>query len=118
MNPIKTFFLTHAFSLVSGPIIGVLVYFCHEQLQKAWGWLDRQGPATKRAAAFGLSVVLTPVAATVGVVVPTACAGQTLLAADCLVALADQGWLAPAIGGAVALLTHAILKPGQPKPGA
>lgn len=113
---VKNFLITHAFSLISGPLIGVLVYFCHEQLQRAWGWLDAQNPTTKRIAAFVLSGALTPIAAAVGVQVPSACAGQTLVATDCLTALADKGWLAAAVGGAVALVTHAIVKPRKKPP--
>lgn len=114
----KSFLLTHAFSLIAGPTIGVLVYFCHEQLQKAWTWLDAQNATTKRIAAFILSAILTPIAAAVGVQVPAACAGQTLVATDCLVGLADKGWLAAALGGAVALVMHAIIKPGKKPPAA
>lgn len=109
----KTWLLAHAFGLISGPIVGVLVFFFHEQLQKAWGWLDAQPPLVKRLAAFVLAAILAPVTTVLGVAVPAACSAVPLVATDCLAVLADQSWLTVAVGGGVALLAHKILQPGS-----
>lgn len=110
----KAFLLTHTFGLISGPIIGVLVYFGHEQLQKAWTRLDNQSPTVKRVVAFVLSAALTPLAAMLGVALPASCSGADMDAVACVAGLADKGWLTAAVGGAVALAIHAVVKPKKP----
>lgn len=110
----KNFLVAHAFSLVAGPLVGILVYFVHEQLQKWSAWLDRQGPTVKRAITFVLSAILTSSATVFGVAVPGACTTHDVDLTACVLALGDKGWLGAAIGGGVALLTHRLLHPPKP----
>jgi len=109
----RNFLLTHAWALVSGPVIGALVFACHEGLQKAWGWLDGQSPVVKRVVAFLLAAVLTPLASALGVAVPAACSTADMDLAACVTGLASNGWLTAAIGGGVALVLHAVVRPGK-----
>lgn len=111
MDAIKGFLVSHVFALVSGPLIGAVVFVLHEQLQRAWAWLDAQSPLVKRVAAFLLAALLAPIATALGVEIPAACTGAVVTASDCLAAIASKDWLAGAVGGAVALGLHAVVKP-------
>ena len=107
----KAFFLSHAISLIAGPLIGAVVFYCHEGLQKAWGWLDAQNATVKRVVAFILAAILTPLASALGVAVPAACSGEIADLGACVAGLASNSWLTAAVGGGVALVLHAIIKP-------
>lgn len=107
----------HAVQLVAGPLVGVLVYYAHEQLQRLVGWFKQQGPLTKRAASVALVAVLTPLMAALGISAPEGCvvpAGGQLDLVACLEGLAGTSWLTVAIGAVVAEGTHRLLHPKKP----
>lgn len=113
----KSFILSHALNLITAPIIGLIVYAIHENLQRGWLWLDQQGPLIKRAVAFVLAAALTPLASVFGASVPQACADASgAHLQDCFLALGDQQWLGVVVGGAVALVVHKVLHPTKLPP--
>lgn len=105
----KAWLVSHALQLVVGPVVGVIVFALHEQLQKAIIWFDAQAPWVKRAASVALVALLTPILNAIGVAVPDACSANADVVA-CLTGLADQGWLGVAVGAVVAEVTHRIVK--------
>lgn len=110
----KSFLIAHAYSLIAGPLVGVLVYVAHEQLQKVIGWLERQGPLVKRAFAFVLSAVFMSAGSVFGVAVPGACTTRDVDLTACLASIGDKGWLGAVLGGGVALLIHRATHPPKP----
>lgn len=116
----KAWILEHAFNLVVGPLVGIVVYFIHENLQKVVGWLDAQGPWIKRGIALALSAILTPLATALGTAIPDICTKLSTedVLAQCVVALADKQWLTVVLGGLFAIAFHKAvsLTKGNAKP--
>lgn len=105
----QNWFLAHAFSLVSGPIVALLVTFAYEGLQKTFTVIDGSSPTAKRIGATLLAAVLTPLAQSVGVSLPVACSGAALDLTACVTGLADKGWLTTVIGAVLSLGLHQVL---------
>lgn len=110
----KTWILEHAFSLIAGPVIGVLVFYTQSGLKRIWTWLDTQNPFVQRTAATMLAIGVTAIANALGVATPDACitAGTGMDAlTTCVTAIAEKHWLTAALGAGFAMLTHRVLRP-------
>lgn len=106
----KAWLVGHALQLVMGPLVGVIVFALHEQLQKAILWFGTQPAWVKRGASVALVSLVSVVANALGVSVPDACVAASPDVATCLAGLAEQGWLTAAVGAAAAEITHRIVK--------
>lgn len=113
----QAWFLSHAFSLFSGPIVAVLVTFAYEGIQKVFPLIDGLSPTAKRIGATALAAVLTPAAQALGVSVPAACSMAEVDLTACVSGLASKGWLTTVIGAGLSLVLHQVLI-AKPKPAA
>lgn len=106
---VKAWILSHLLQLIVGPLVGVITFYCHEQIQNAIVQAKASPAWMKRLASVVLVSLLTAGANAFGFVVPAACeAGADVVA--CLTAIADKGWLSAAVGVVVAEFTHRAIK--------
>lgn len=106
----RAWLVGHALQLVMGPLVGVIVFALHEQLQRLIVWFDAQSPWVKRVASVTLVSLVSVIANALGVSTPDACVAASPDVTTCLSGLAEQGWLTAAVGAAAAEVTHRIVK--------